>query len=49
VNPAWDLSGAVLDLELFTTIGYRVANAAKIPEWRVGNEFRAIREKQLAP
>jgi len=24
-----------------------VANAAKFPEWRAGNEFRAIRDKQL--
>jgi hypothetical protein len=28
-------------------MGYRVANAAKFPEWRAGNEFRAIREKSL--
>jgi Zn-dependent M28 family amino/carboxypeptidase len=47
ILPWWDLSGAVLDLKLFLTMGYRVANAPKFPEWRVGNEFRAIREKQL--
>ena len=44
-----DVSGAVQDMQLFFTMGYRVANAAKFPEWRPGNEFRAIREKQLAP
>ncbi len=43
----WDLRGAAQDLQLFLTIGYRVAEAAKMPEWRVGNEFRAIREKSL--
>ncbi len=46
-QPGWDLSGAAQDLKLFMTIGYRVAEAAKMPEWSVGNEFRAIREKSL--
>ena len=47
IKPDWDLSGAVEDLRLFLTMGYRVAQAAKFPEWRAGNEFRAIREAQL--
>ena len=49
VKPDWDLSGAVQDLQLFLTIGYRVANADKLPQWREGNEFKAIRDKQLKP
>jgi len=49
IKPGWDLSGAVQDLDLFLTMGYRIANAAKKPEWRAGNEFRATREKQLKP
>jgi Zn-dependent M28 family amino/carboxypeptidase len=49
IKPTWDLSGAVQDLDLFLTIGYRVANSTKFPEWRAGNEFRAAREKQLKP
>ena len=49
IKPGWDLSGAVQDLDLFLAMGYRVANAAKFPEWKVGSEFRAIREKQLRP
>ena len=49
IKPGWDLSGAVQDLDLYLTMGYRIANAAKFPEWRVGNEFRAAREKQLKP
>jgi Zn-dependent M28 family amino/carboxypeptidase len=49
IKPGWELSGAVQDLDLFLTIGYRVANSAKFPEWKVGNEFRATREKQLKP
>ena len=47
IKPDWELSGAVQDLTLYMTIGYRVANASKFPEWRVGNEFRAIREAQF--
>jgi Zn-dependent M28 family amino/carboxypeptidase len=47
IKPDWDLGGAVEDLQLFLTVGYRVAEASKYPEWRPGNEFRAIREKSL--
>jgi Zn-dependent M28 family amino/carboxypeptidase len=47
IKPDWDLSGAVEDLKLFLAMGYRIAEAAKFPEWRVGNEFRATREAQL--
>jgi Zn-dependent M28 family amino/carboxypeptidase len=47
IKPGWDLSGAVQDLDLFLTMGYRIANATKLPEWRAGNEFRAIREKGM--
>ncbi|MFN8573245.1 MAG: M28 family metallopeptidase [Gemmatimonadaceae bacterium] len=47
IKPGWDLSGAVQDLDLFLTMGYRIAQASKMPEWRPGNEFRAAREAQL--
>ena len=47
VKPDWDLSGAAEDAQLFFVVGYRVANAAKYPEWKPGNEFRAVRERQL--
>ena len=47
ITPEWDLSGAVEDLKLFFAVGYRVAQADKFPEWRPGNEFKAIRDKQL--
>lgn len=47
IKPDWDLTGAVQDLQLFLTLGYRVANAAAYPEWRKGNEFRAAREAML--
>ena len=47
IKPGWDLSGGVEDLRLYLTIGYRVAEAAKMPEWRAGNEFKATRDKSL--
>jgi Zn-dependent M28 family amino/carboxypeptidase len=47
VKPDWDLSGAVEDAQLLMAVGYRVANADKIPEWKPGNEFKAKREESL--
>ncbi|MDX2193062.1 MAG: M28 family peptidase [Gemmatimonadales bacterium] len=47
VDAAWDLRGAVQDLRLFLAMGWRVANAARFPDWRPGNEFRAAREASL--
>ena len=45
--PDWDLSGAREDLKVLFTVGYRVAQARKYPEWKPGNEFRAKREAML--
>jgi Zn-dependent M28 family amino/carboxypeptidase len=47
VKPDWDLTGAGDDAELLLAVGYRAANAAKLPEWKPGNEFRAKREESL--
>jgi Zn-dependent M28 family amino/carboxypeptidase len=47
IKPDWDLTGAVQDLQLFLSLGYRVGNASRFPEWRVGNEFRAARDAML--
>ena len=47
VKPDWDLAGAAEDGRLFFAIGYRVANADKFPEWKPGNEFKAIRDKSI--
>ncbi|AMW06784.1 peptidase M28 [Gemmatimonas phototrophica] len=49
IKPDWDLTGAVQDLQLFLSLGYRVGNASRFPEWRVGNEFRAARDAMLKP
>jgi Zn-dependent M28 family amino/carboxypeptidase len=47
VKSDWDLSGAVEDAQLLYTVGYRIANAEKFPEWKPGNEFRAKRQEML--
>jgi Zn-dependent M28 family amino/carboxypeptidase len=40
VRPDWDLSGTVEDLKLLLTVGYRVAQADRYPEWKPGAEFK---------
>jgi Zn-dependent M28 family amino/carboxypeptidase len=47
VLPGWDLGGAREDLKVLFTVGYRVAQADKFPEWKPGTEFRATREAML--
>ncbi len=47
VKPGWDLSGAREDLAVFFAVGYRVAEADTLPEWKPGNEFKAKREAML--
>jgi len=47
VKDYWDLSGMVDDCRLFFLVGYRLANEAKVPEWKPGAEFKATREASL--
>jgi Zn-dependent M28 family amino/carboxypeptidase len=47
VKPDWDLSGFGEQAKLFLAVGYRVAEADRYPEWKAGNEFKAIRDKSL--
>jgi Zn-dependent M28 family amino/carboxypeptidase len=47
VLPDWDLTGAHEDLKVYFAVGYRVAQADKIPEWKPGNEFKAKRDAML--
>jgi Zn-dependent M28 family amino/carboxypeptidase len=47
IKPDWDLSGAVEDAQLLTTIGYRVAQGDKYPEWKTGSEFKAKRDETM--
>ena len=47
VDPHWDLSGAVQQIELLFRVGYSVAQMSAYPQWNVDSEFRAVREKTL--
>jgi Zn-dependent M28 family amino/carboxypeptidase len=47
VDPNWDLSGAVQDLQLLFEVGYQVANANKSPEWKSESEAKAKRDAML--
>ena len=47
IDDDWDLSGLVLDIELYFAIGLELADSDEWPEWYQGNEFRSIREVSL--
>jgi Zn-dependent M28 family amino/carboxypeptidase len=47
VDPNWDLSGAVQDIDLLFEVGYQVANGDKFPEWKTGTEFKAKRDEMI--
>ena len=47
IKDYWDLGGAVDDARLYLLVGYRVANAPQMPEWKPMAEFRAAREASL--
>ena len=47
VDPAWDLSGAVDDMQLLFEGGYTVGNSDKWPEWKPDSEFKARRDEAL--
>jgi Zn-dependent M28 family amino/carboxypeptidase len=47
VKPDWDLAGAAEDGLLFMIMGYRIADADRMPEWKPGNEFKSIRDRAL--
>lgn len=47
VQPDWDLTGGVLDLQLVFRMGYRLANEASFPDWRAGTPFKAMRDSMM--
>jgi Zn-dependent M28 family amino/carboxypeptidase len=47
VNPNWDLSGALQDVQLLFEVGYQVANGDKFPEWKAESEFKGKRDAML--
>ncbi len=44
----WDLRGAAQDVDLFKTIGTKLANSRSWPEWRDGSEFKSVRAETLS-
>jgi Zn-dependent M28 family amino/carboxypeptidase len=47
IKPDWDLSGAIEDAQFLLSVGYRIAQGDKWPEWKPGTEFKAARDKSL--
>lgn len=45
-SPDWDLSGLAATLALLRETGEEIANMEEWPNWREGNEFRALRDEQ---
>ena len=48
VSEDWDVRGIVENIELYFEVGQSVADSESWPQWRPGNEFRAIREASLS-
>lgn len=44
----WDMTGMTEDTQLLYNVGARIANSGDWPNWYEGNEFRALRDDQLA-
>lgn len=42
----WTMEGAIEDLKLLFQVGKRIAFEERMPEWKKGSEFKAIREKK---
>ncbi len=47
-DPGWDVSGTLRDLAVYHEVGLALANGSDWPNWRPGNEFRAIRDASRA-
>jgi len=47
-DPKWDWSEAVQMAQLGYWLGWEAANAASMPNWKPGDEFRGIRDRSLA-
>lgn len=43
----WKLAGMQQDVELFSALGWKLANSDIWPQWKEGSEFKAIREADL--
>jgi Zn-dependent M28 family amino/carboxypeptidase len=46
-DPNWDWSQGVQMAQLGYWLGWEAANAASIPNWKPGDEFRAVRDRSM--
>ncbi|MFM2219151.1 MAG: hypothetical protein RL240_3469 [Planctomycetota bacterium] len=46
-DPAWDLAGAVEDLQLLTEVGLVAADAPTMQSWKPGDEFELARKQAI--
>jgi len=46
-DPDWDLSGALEDLHMYFTLGYRLSMESVFPNWKEGSEFKARRDAAM--
>ena len=44
-DPSWDFEGMISDVALMYVVGHRLATSDHFPNWREGNEFRSIRDR----
>lgn len=47
IKQSWDFRGAAQQVHFTFLLGYRVANAERMPVWNRGDEFEAARKKSL--
>jgi len=47
-DPNWNWDGAIRDLQIYWTIGRELAMSTAWPNWRQGDEFRAVRDRSRA-
>lgn len=47
-NPDWDLSGAIVDIQLLAEVGWIAANQNDMQKWNPGDEFEAARKASIA-
>jgi hypothetical protein len=40
----WTMDGAIKDLKLLFRVGKRLAFGEKMPQWKPGSEFKALRQ-----
>ncbi|MGD8536679.1 MAG: M28 family metallopeptidase [Candidatus Aminicenantes bacterium] len=46
-DPDWDLSGALEDMHMYFTIGWRLSMESTFPNWKEGSEFKPKRDADM--